>query len=66
MDVAPDGTSSQVTAGILNLTHRDSHASPAPLEPGAVHRVRVPMRATAYRFLPGHRIRSASRRRTGR
>ena len=37
MDVAPDGTSAQVTAGILNLTHRDSHASPAPLEPGAVH-----------------------------
>ncbi|HET9345687.1 MAG TPA: CocE/NonD family hydrolase [Candidatus Limnocylindrales bacterium] len=57
MDVAPDGTSSQVTAGILNLTHRSSHASPEPLEPGAVHRVRVPMRATAYRFLPGHRIR---------
>jgi predicted acyl esterase len=25
-DVAPDGTSAQVTAGILNLTHRDSHA----------------------------------------
>lgn len=56
-DVAPDGTSSQVTAGILNLTHRDSHASPAPLEPGVVTPVRVPMRATAYRFLPGHRIR---------
>jgi predicted acyl esterase len=56
-DVAPDGTSSQVTAGILNLTHRDSHASPAPLEPGVVTRVRVPFRSTAYRFLPGHRIR---------
>ena len=57
MDVAPDGTSSQVTAGILNLTHRASHASPSRLEPGEVHRVRVPMRATAYRFLAGHRIR---------
>jgi hypothetical protein len=57
MDVAPDGTSAQVTAGILNLTHRESHASPAPLEPGAVHHVRVPMRSTAHRFLPGHRIR---------
>ncbi len=56
-DVAPDGTSSQVTAGILNLTHRDSHASPAPLEPGAVTSVRIQMRSTAYRFLPGHRIR---------
>jgi putative CocE/NonD family hydrolase len=57
MDVAPDGVSAQVTAGILNLTHRDSHAVPTPLETGAVHRVRVPMRATAHRFLPGHRIR---------
>ena len=56
-DVAPDGTSAQVTAGILNLTHRESHASPSPLEPGAVTTVRVGMRSTAYRFLPGHRIR---------
>jgi putative CocE/NonD family hydrolase len=57
MDVAPDGASSQVTAGILNLTHRDSHADPSPLSPGTVHHVRVPMRATAHRFLPGHRVR---------
>ncbi|HEX5014528.1 MAG TPA: CocE/NonD family hydrolase [Candidatus Limnocylindrales bacterium] len=57
MDVAPDDVPFQVTAGILNLTHRHSHASPEPLEPGVVHRVRVPMRATAHRFLPGHRIR---------
>ena len=56
-DVAPDGTSAQVTAGILNLTHRDSHTAPAPLEPGGVAIVRVPMRSTAYRFHPGHRIR---------
>ncbi len=56
-DVAPDGTSSQVTAGILNLTHRDSHVSPSPLEPGTVTSVRIQMRSTAYRFLPGHRIR---------
>jgi uncharacterized protein len=56
-DVAPDGTSSQVTAGILNLTHRESHVSPQPLTPGTVYEVRVPMRAAGYRFLPGHRIR---------
>jgi putative CocE/NonD family hydrolase len=56
-DVAPDGTSAQVTAGILNLTHRDSHETPAPLEPGVVTEVRVPLRATAHRFLEGHRIR---------
>jgi uncharacterized protein len=56
-DVAPDGTSAQVTAGILNLTHRESHASPSPLEPGAVTTVTIRMRSTAYRFLSGHRIR---------
>jgi hypothetical protein len=56
-DVAPDGTSAQVTAGILNLTHHSSHASPEALEPGVVTEVRVPLRSTAYRFLAGHRIR---------
>ena len=56
-DVAPDGTSAQVTAGILNLTHRRSHVAPEPLEPGAVEEVRVAMRPAGYRFLPGHRIR---------
>ena len=30
-DVAPDGTSAQVSAGVLNLTHRRSHADPEPL-----------------------------------
>mgnify|MGYP006208769757 CR=1 FL=1 len=29
-------TSFQVTAGILNLTHRTSHEAPEPLEPGVV------------------------------
>jgi putative CocE/NonD family hydrolase len=57
MDVAPDGTSAQVTAGILNLTHRDSHADPSPLEPGIVTEIRVVMRSAAHRFLAGHRIR---------
>ena len=31
-DVAPDGTSSHVTTGILNLTHRDGHDQPKPLD----------------------------------
>ena len=56
-DVAPDGASAQVTVGVLNLTHRDSHTSPAPLEPGRVYQVRVQLRAAGYRFAPGHRIR---------
>ncbi len=46
-----------MTAGILNLTHRGSHADPSPLETGVATEMRVPMRGTAYRFLAGHRIR---------
>jgi putative CocE/NonD family hydrolase len=56
-DVAPDGTSAQVTAGILNLTHRRSHTTPEPLIPGAAETVRVPLRAAGYRFAAGHRLR---------
>jgi putative CocE/NonD family hydrolase len=56
-DVAPDGTPLQVSAGILNLTHRDGDDSPAPLQPGVTHPVRVAMRSCGYRFLVGHRIR---------
>jgi uncharacterized protein len=56
-DVAPDGTSAQVSAGILNLTHRHSHERPEPLAPGSVEEVHVPLRPAGYRFLTGHRIR---------
>lgn len=55
-DVAPDGSVEQVSEGILNLTHRESHAEPTPLEPGRAYEVRVAMRGAGYRFPPGHRI----------
>jgi uncharacterized protein len=55
-DVAPDGSIEQVSEGILNLTHRDSHADPAPLEPGRRYEVRVPLRSAGYRFPAGHRV----------
>ena len=32
--VAPDGSARLVSFGILNLTHRDSHADPKPLPIG--------------------------------
>jgi putative CocE/NonD family hydrolase len=56
-DVAPDGTSAQVSAGILNLTHRRSHERPEPMVPGRVEKIRIALRPAGYRFLPGHRIR---------
>ncbi|HSS34965.1 MAG TPA: CocE/NonD family hydrolase, partial [Patescibacteria group bacterium] len=56
-DVAPDGTAAQVSAGVLNLTHRDAHDTPTALEPGRPYAVRVALRAAGYRFAPGHRVR---------
>jgi hypothetical protein len=56
-DVAPDGTSAQVSAGILNLTHRRSHELPEALEPGTVEEIRIELRPAGYRFAAGHRIR---------
>ena len=56
-DVAPDGTSAQVSAGILNLTHRRSHERPEALEPGRIEEVRLTLRPAGYRFAAGHRIR---------
>ncbi len=56
-DVAPDGTSAQVSAGILNLTHRRSHERPEPLVAGSVEEIRIELRPAGYRFEAGHRIR---------
>ena len=58
-DVAPDGSVALVSAGVLNLTHRRSHADPEPMRPGVVEEIRVPLRTTGYRWLPDHRIRVA-------
>jgi uncharacterized protein len=58
-DVAPDGTSLLVTYGLLNLTHRDGHALPTPLEPGRAYRVRVQLNDIAHAFPQGHSIRLA-------
>ncbi|HEY4190881.1 MAG TPA: CocE/NonD family hydrolase [Candidatus Limnocylindrales bacterium] len=59
-EVSPDGVSSLVATGVLNLTHRRSHTDPEPMpvDPRmAPEEVRIPLRATGYRFTPGHRIR---------
>jgi hypothetical protein len=46
-----------VSRGILNLTHRSSHAQPEPVEPGTVIRLDLELDATAWIFEPGHRVR---------
>ncbi|HQY43526.1 MAG TPA: CocE/NonD family hydrolase [Paracoccaceae bacterium] len=57
--VHPDGADTRVTWGVLNLTHRDSHAEPAALEPGKNYRITLPIDHIAYRLPKGHRLRVA-------
>jgi predicted acyl esterase len=58
-DVRPSGESLRVSFGILNLTHRDSHATPALLVPGQRYRVRIQLNDCGAAFPAGHRIRLA-------
>jgi putative CocE/NonD family hydrolase len=58
-DAFPDGTSALVTRGLLNLTHRDGHQHPEPLEPGRRYQVVVPLDVIAHSFPAGHRLRVA-------
>jgi putative CocE/NonD family hydrolase len=58
-DVFPGGISALVTRGLLNLTHRDSHEHPEPLEPGRRYRIRVELDSIAYAVPAGHRLRVA-------
>ncbi len=54
-DVWPDGTSSLVTRGLLNLSHLVD--PPRALEPHQPYDVKVEMEATSWVFVPGHSIR---------
>lgn len=56
-DVSPDDKATRVTYGLLNLTHRDGHADPQPLEPGRRYRVRIQLNDVAQVFPHGHRLR---------
>ena len=58
-EVFADGASTQITYGVLNLTHRDDHEEIAPLEPGRRYSVRVQMNDIAHEFAAGSRIRVA-------
>ena len=53
-DVAPSGASTLVTWGLLNLTHRESHTQPSPLEPGQPYTVTLQLNAIAHHLPAGH------------
>ncbi len=56
-DVAPDGRSTLVTRGVLNLRSRDGMASDVAVVPGARMVVDLPMVATGWSIPRGHRLR---------
>jgi hypothetical protein len=58
-ELSPDGVSRRVAYGVLNLTHRESHETPAPLEPGRRYRIPVRLKDIAHSFPPGSRLRVA-------
>jgi putative CocE/NonD family hydrolase len=58
-EVFPDGASTRVTYGVLNLAHRDSHAEPTAVPVGTPFRVRFALDDIGYSLKPGNRIRVA-------
>jgi predicted acyl esterase len=57
--VSPDGTSTLLSWGALNLTHRDGHEQPVPLVPGQRYDVEVRLNAVGENVPAGHRLRLA-------
>jgi hypothetical protein len=58
-EVTPQGQSWLISSGILNLTHRASHETPEPLEPGRRYNVEIPLFFMAKSLKLGNRIRVA-------
>ena len=58
-DIGPDGRSSRVTVGVLNLTHRNSQTNPEPMPINEEVDITIKFDHVCHRFLPGHRLRLA-------
>ncbi|MEU8793820.1 CocE/NonD family hydrolase [Streptomyces sp. NPDC048643] len=56
-DVTPDGASTLVTRGVLNLSARRGRDQAVPWEPGTTEDVEFELNGIGYAFPPGHRIR---------
>lgn len=59
VDVAPDGSATRISYGMLNLTHRNSHEHPEALVPGQKYTARVPLKHVAQTLRKGHKLRLA-------
>jgi putative CocE/NonD family hydrolase len=58
-DVAPDGTSSLIAFGLLNLSHRGGSDAPVPMTPGQPETVTLAFKQAGQVVPPGHRLRLA-------
>ena len=58
-DLAPDGASTLVARGFLNLTRREGHDRTVPMPAGEPVLVKVPLQSTGYAIPAGHRLRLA-------
>ncbi|MGW3105505.1 CocE/NonD family hydrolase [Streptomyces sp. NPDC001100] len=58
-DVAPDGSSTLVTRGVLNLSARHGRDRAVPWTPGTTEDVTFELNGIGHAFPPGHRIRLA-------
>ena len=56
LDIQPNGASSRITYGVLNLSHHQSHADPKPLQPDVAFDITLDLDHIAYRLPAGHRL----------
>ncbi|MGH6941515.1 CocE/NonD family hydrolase C-terminal non-catalytic domain-containing protein, partial [Hypericibacter sp.] len=58
-EIMPDGAVARISYGVLNLTHRESHEKPTPLEPGRFYSVGIQLNELGHRFAAGNKLRLA-------
>ncbi|OAP60510.1 hypothetical protein AYL99_05512 [Fonsecaea erecta] len=58
-EILPDGSATRISFGLLNLTHRESHTHPIPLEPGCFYDVTIKLNECGQRIGIGSRLRLA-------
>ncbi|MEL6997986.1 MAG: CocE/NonD family hydrolase C-terminal non-catalytic domain-containing protein, partial [Pseudomonadota bacterium] len=58
-DVHPDGTSTLIARGMLNLCHRRGNETPEAMTPGHSEAITLRLDETTYRLAKGHKLRLA-------
>jgi len=56
-DVDENGETTRISQGWLKLSHRDGHDRLAPVEPGTLYDITVPIWAAHHRVVAGHTLR---------